>query len=388
MSYDPQALGARCPECPLRGQKPVPPHKPSGQRHFTMVLEGPGKIEPGADMPAAGGTGRFLARAFRVFGTDRRNVAIHNSMCCQPKADTTDGELTQATEFCRPRLLKELADLREDELVLACGDFGLYTLTGRVGISDWRGYPHAALPDLRVKTVFPVYHPAFVMRANAYWPIWKMDVTRALAFNQGRLPLWTWPRLEVDNDFGSLSLLHLFRDAADRQPIRLGFDVETGGKSAFESPLLCLALGGSGPGFRGSVSLTWPFADEQLNAATRALLHHPNVTLELQNANHDLVTAAVNQLEISCKTHDLLPDSRVAFPQVSHGLQFTAQVFHFIEPWKSIYGASGDEKGAERWLKAAQNPKTFRTMRIYNAQDSYSTQITQPPLSAMLAKMV
>lgn len=392
--YQPQALGARCDICPLREQQPVPPHEATGHRHFTMVLEGVNKVEPGAQMPAAGRAGSFLARAFKVFGTDRRNVAIRLATCCRPKPETTDAELLEATECCRPRLLRELeaARTRDDELVLACGDYALQSLAGigadgRTSLGDWRGYPVRPLADVPGSgIVFPVYDPAFVMRSNAYWPIWKMDVTRALGFAQGRLPLWKWPRLEVDNDFASLSLLRDFNRAADRGPIRLGFDVETGGTSAFESPLLCLGLGGVGPGFDGAVSLTWPFCDDALDMQTRALLRHPNVTLELQNANHDLVTAYVNQLEISCSTHDILPDSRVAFPQVDHGLQFTALVFHFVEQWKALFGVTRDVKGKDGWIKAFATPDRARRGRIYNAQDCYMTAITQPPLTRMLER--
>lgn len=394
--YNPEALGAECSTCPLKGQRPVPPHEPAGQRHFTMVLEGPGKVEQGgkADGPAAGATGRFLARAFMTLGTDRRNVALRNSMCCAPLPTTTDSELFTAAEKCRPRLVRELAaNVRPGEVVFLNGSYALYALTGRSnGIGNWRGYPHAALPDLpdalQKVILFPTYHPAYIMRDNPFWPIFKMDIQRALACAAGRLPLWRWPRLEVDNNDAALDLLNAMRQSADQQPIALGFDVETGGKSPFESPLLCFSLGGRGPLFDGAVSLTYPFHDEGLEHAALALMNHPNVTLELQNANHDLVTAAVNDMRITAKTHDLLPDSRVAFPQVDHDLQFTAQVFFFIELWKSLYGATSDEKGAERWLKAAAEPRTFRMMRVYNAQDGYSTAITAPPLREMLARTV
>jgi len=187
--YDPERHGAKCDECPLRGQhKPVPPKGPPGAG-VAIVGEAPGKSEIERGSPFVGQSGLLLrdllAEAWHLLP---RGVArlryddfwITNALLCkQPGADmdkylrdlreqnkksfatwreasrraraNMDPEpprpvpTKSPVECCRPRLL---AELRGRTVIIPVGKLALSILDEkRRGIVRWRGAPFEWSPQ-------------------------------------------------------------------------------------------------------------------------------------------------------------------------------------------------------------------------------------------------
>lgn len=86
MSFDPQACGANCGECPLRelrGGDPVPPETPP--RPLVAVIgEAPGQDEETAGVPFVGQSGRLLTKTLSRVGISRTNASWNNVLACRP----------------------------------------------------------------------------------------------------------------------------------------------------------------------------------------------------------------------------------------------------------------------------------------------------------------
>src|SRR3990167_7487539 len=89
----------------------------------------------------------------------------------------------------------ELLQLKPN-VVLACGNWPMYFLTGKhgfahgkaepgTGITHWRGsILPCILPGLESTKVIPTYHPSFIARNAKLYPVFDLDVRRAVQDSQ------------------------------------------------------------------------------------------------------------------------------------------------------------------------------------------------------------
>src|SRR5271154_1302158 len=127
--YDPEAHGAKCSICPLKGSRFVPFEGPKdgGKPRLVIVGEGPGYSEQIMRRPFVGRSGKFLNATLETAGIDRQEAYVTNSHMCFPE---TDKDAERAAECCAPRLLKELAGLPKDVPVIALGKAAARTVLG------------------------------------------------------------------------------------------------------------------------------------------------------------------------------------------------------------------------------------------------------------------
>lgn len=83
---DPRALGARCDECPLQGQRPVCGHGRSDAT-FVVVGEAPGPEEVNQGVPFVGASGRMLHGALAAARMSDSDVYKTNVVACRPRGD-------------------------------------------------------------------------------------------------------------------------------------------------------------------------------------------------------------------------------------------------------------------------------------------------------------
>ena len=183
--YDPEAAGALCSQCPLRGNKVVPPCGPVTPE-MVIVGEAPGFQEERKGVPFIGASGVLLDEMLKANGIKRSDVLLSNSILCRPVVPEAAGVpdkkrydvptylawlrkenarrskeakknrsgppvlLTDPFMNCHPRLMKELhwadhvAKSRgrpNGAVVIALGNKALEMTTGKVGIMKWRGSP-------------------------------------------------------------------------------------------------------------------------------------------------------------------------------------------------------------------------------------------------------
>lgn len=267
MPYDPEAHGAFCSLCPLKGNIVVPPAAhPSPQ--YVVVGEGPGRVEEKLGVPFVGASGRMLDSLLRANGVRRDKAHITNAALCRGEKDRDNDK---AAECCAPRLLKELGGIgrRAREGVGAPGDDHPPTLLlgktaarsvlGVTSILAARGFvfsgksieattikaalkarsPRSGLRGatlegraaLAGRSFLPTLHPAFVLRADTWKPIIEIDFNRFGRFVRGEI------RSFADSAEYSLK-------AADLKALGpvVSLDIETDGVKVLETRMLSVQI--------------------------------------------------------------------------------------------------------------------------------------------------
>ncbi|MDA8250897.1 MAG: uracil-DNA glycosylase [Rhodospirillales bacterium] len=129
-----------------------------------LVGEGPGEEEDRTGKPFVGRSGQFLDRMLASIGLDRSGYLITNLIPWRPPGNRnpTDSEVT----VCLPFLLRHIALVRPQRLVLLGALAARGVLGGSAGITRLRGRWHdAAIPGLDTPIpALPMLHPAYLLR--------------------------------------------------------------------------------------------------------------------------------------------------------------------------------------------------------------------------------
>lgn len=354
---------ANCDACPLRAcGVAVPPERKSNPR-LVIVGESPWKNEAAEGRPFCGASGLFLNDTLRRVGVQRSDAHVTNAVACYPGREMNEKEWKGALEACGPRLQRELDELHAKGVnkIVALGGKALSKLEGRkMGIVGWLGHP---LMDADEQGgVFPIMHPAAVLRNPLLKELWRTCWQRAAKWLSG--PgygglTWTKARIHIDPTDEALLALERMRTASV-----IGADVETGGKSPLYAPLLCLSV--ASPETGDAVSLKWPIESYAHEEALRALLADPAVAKTFHNKQHDLLTLESNAIVCAGVIHDTLTMHVAKYPGQPHNLSY-ATTQHITGPrWKSLFHDESELKGLEVFTKS--KPEDLRT---YNAEDSF-----------------
>lgn len=147
---------------------------------IVIVGEAPGATEARTGVPFAGGSGDILNRMLDRVGIARESCFVTNLCHVQPPAN--DFRWFIKPGF-RPEFVQGLIQLKEDinaispNLIIAFGAWPLKVLTGKDGISKWRG---SILESTFVpgRKVISTYHPAAILRTWDYKAVAEFDLAR------------------------------------------------------------------------------------------------------------------------------------------------------------------------------------------------------------------
>jgi DNA polymerase I-like protein with 3'-5' exonuclease and polymerase domains/uracil-DNA glycosylase len=132
------------------------------------------------------------------------------------------------------RLVVEIAQVQPN-IIIPVGNLSMWALTGRFGISKWRGSMlHCDIPGgtptfkLQDVKVIPTFHPAYILRSWSERAITVSDLRRAARFRNGEpypKPKWVF---QVRPTFDSAcNVLEQVHNKLNTAPLRLSFDLET-----------------------------------------------------------------------------------------------------------------------------------------------------------------
>jgi len=201
-----------CEGCSLQGGGYA---EGEGPENATILLLGEalGSEEEDSGRPFVGGAGRILNFLLQKAGLRRSELYITNVIRCRPPRNRTPTE-EEIKDCTRRHKLGEL--LPTFNLVVLLGNSALLAVTGKTGITRWRG--SVFVPQEGVK-VLPTIHPAAIMRQQDMFPIVVADLQRAAT--EAISPDYTPPKQDytLEGNVGHI------------QDIKLGdafsFDVET-----------------------------------------------------------------------------------------------------------------------------------------------------------------
>ncbi len=276
--------------------------------------------------------------------------------------DVRPPEWKKAIECCKPRLLDEIAGRK----VFAMGKRALQATAGKSSVKQWRGYP---LGD-----VYPAF-AGYVPRVNpALIPIMNIDINRAWRWATGKLPEWDWGPIQIEPGPKQRALITRMRESG----LPLGVDVETAGINPRNSPLLCVGVGTR----ECAVSVNWhPMANNYRETKMLISLIKSDQSKVMQNAQHDILTLRHNAIPVGGECFDTLLAHHIVAPQLPHDLGTIASCYFPAPKWKTIFGASTDEKGLAVYTK-----RPGAELRLYNAKDALMTARLKDELEKTLSR--
>lgn len=147
----------RCPLC-CQGRTHVVNSEGNRKARLMFVGEAPGADEDAAARPFVGRAGQLLNKIIEAIGLKREDIFIGNVNRCRPPQNRTP-TLAEAA-ICKPFLLREIAVVRPDVIVVLGNTAMKNLLDTKEGITKLRG----KFQDYRGIKVMPTFHPAYLLR--------------------------------------------------------------------------------------------------------------------------------------------------------------------------------------------------------------------------------
>lgn len=147
----------RCPLC-CQGRTQVVNSEGNRMARLMFVGEAPGADEDVQGRPFVGRAGQLLNKIIEAIGMRREDIFIGNVNRCRPPQNRTP--TTQEAAICKPFLLREIAIVRPDVIVVLGNTAMKNLLDTKEGITKLRG----KFQDYRGIKVMPTFHPAYLLR--------------------------------------------------------------------------------------------------------------------------------------------------------------------------------------------------------------------------------
>lgn len=351
--------------------------RPSGPAPAKIMLvgEAPGEQEVAKGEPFVGMSGLELSRMLQEAGIIRSTCFITNVVRVRPpgndvsafismrKSDTTAQHALVRDKMCLPpiwegiEMLKREIELVRPNIIIAFGNVAMWALTGKWGITSWRG--STLQTDLTLgldyqPKVIPCYHPAAILRQWSWRQILVHDLRRAKVLSTTKDLIRPDYRFTTRPDFSTVcDYLDLLQKAVESKPLLLSVDIETRAGhiacigfawSRLEAlciPLMCAERVEGYWTIEEEIELMWRLA---------LLLTHRNCRVIGQNFSYDAQYFHRWLHYLPNLEFDTMLAQHVCFSNVQKGLDFLSSMYcEFHEYWKDE-GKEWDAKTGEDQL--------------------------------------
>ena len=148
-----------CTRCPLHQERTHVVHTEGNRKARLMFVgEAPGADEDAQARPFVGRAGQLLTKIIEAIGLKREEVLIGNVNRCRPPGNRAP--TTEEAAMCKPFLLREIAVV-QPEVIVVLGNTAMKNLLDtREGITRLRG----RFQDYKGIKVMPTFHPAYLLR--------------------------------------------------------------------------------------------------------------------------------------------------------------------------------------------------------------------------------
>ena len=340
-----------------------------------IVGEAPGEQEVARGEPFVGYSGLELSKMLQEAGIMRSACFLTNVIRTRPpgndigafiaerKKDITPQHGLVRDKMCLPpvwegiELLKREIELVRPNIIIALGNVAMWALTGKSGITSWRGSTLQTDLDLALDyspKVLPAYSPSSVMRQWSWRQILVHDLRRAKAQSESRELIRPDYYFITRPDYGTVaSVLSQLLSQLTSGPKRLAVDIETRAGhiacigfawSRLEAlciPLMCVERA---DGY-------WTLEEEaSLMHLLYQVLTHQNCEVIGQNFSYDAQYFWRHLHYLPRLKHDTMLAQHVCFSNMQKGLDFLSSMYcQHHEYWKDD-GKTWDEKTGEDQL--------------------------------------
>jgi DNA polymerase I-like protein with 3'-5' exonuclease and polymerase domains/uracil-DNA glycosylase len=358
----------------VNGSGPIP-------AKILIVGEAPGAEEESRGIPFCGASGHELDRMLGEAGISRSEVYVTNVARTRPpdyykKGKRISNDIGQwiSTGKNKPsakfypqtagewqplgdrwvkapiadgfkKLWTELAAVRPN-VIIPVGNLAMWVLTGRWGISKWRGSmlmqdtSHINGCGSWITKVIPTFHPAYVLRSWSERAITVSDLRRAARFRNGEpypIPQWHFAiRPSYEQVISTLNQLLVRLGNGDR--LRISFDLETrsghiacAGISWTRFDAICIPFmqGGTDNGYWG------PDEEASCIFALYRVLTHPNALVIGQNLLYDCQYTYRHWHFVPRVVQDTMVSQHAIFSDLPKGLAYLASMYcDYYVYWK------------------------------------------------------
>ncbi len=325
--------------------------KPEGSlsSRIMIVGEAPGAEEEIKNSPFVGASGMELNRMLHDAGISRSECFLTNVARIRPPGNDISCYIAKAkkdrtnahTEIQGLWVTREILDgytllqrevsLVQPWIIIAVGNVAMWALTGKWGISKWRGSMLSCSFAPSIK-VIPTLHPAAILRQWSDRPIAVQDFRRAKR-NCNALP---WARPEWNfrihptwQDCHSI-LSQLIAKLDGGESLRISFDIETrsghiacAGIAWTRTDALCIPFMAV-----AQASGYWSESEEAYLVWLLArLLTHPNVRVVGQNILYDAQYTWKHWRFVPRIDQDTMISQHSIFSDMPKGLDFLASMY-------------------------------------------------------------
>ncbi len=147
----------RCPLC-CQGRNNIVNSEGNPKARLMFVGEAPGADEDQTGRPFVGRAGQLLNKIIEAIGMKREDIMIGNVNRCRPPQNRQP--TSEEAKTCKPFLLREIAVVRPDVIVVLGNTAMKNLLDTKEGITRLRGQ----FQDYKGIKVMPTFHPAYLLR--------------------------------------------------------------------------------------------------------------------------------------------------------------------------------------------------------------------------------
>ena len=148
-----------CTRCPLHhGRTNIVHTEGNREARLMFVGEAPGADEDAQARPFVGRAGQLLTKIIEALGFKREEVLIGNVNRCRPPGNRPP--TTEEATMCKPFLLREIAAVKPEVIVVLGNTAVKNLLETREGITKLRGQFQA----YKGIKIMPTFHPAYLLR--------------------------------------------------------------------------------------------------------------------------------------------------------------------------------------------------------------------------------
>lgn len=165
---------SECTLCPLaRTRTNVVFGAGDADADLMFIGEAPGAEEDRLGLPFVGRAGGLLNELLEEIGLSREEVFVSNTLKCRPPGNRDPQPIE--IETCRPYLLQQV-ELIQPKVIATLGNFATKLITANpTGITRVRGKPQTHTLGERTVQVFPILHPAAILRNPGQRPLMQED---------------------------------------------------------------------------------------------------------------------------------------------------------------------------------------------------------------------
>lgn len=174
-----------CTLCPLHAgaANVCVPGEGSGLLPVLILGEAPGREEDARNIPFCGASGKLLRSAMKLEKIPYEKCYITNSVKCYPHGTPKEKEIA----ICTKNYLHREISLLSPNYILAVGKTAFSVLNPVKSFAEARGKIERSW--LNDALVFPVWHPAYILRNRSKESEWRNDLSKFKALLEVDLAL-------------------------------------------------------------------------------------------------------------------------------------------------------------------------------------------------------